>query len=585
MSEMDARDHDNGFSTSSNLDLGTMCDVSANGFIAEHSIANGHGFLDRAKTETALKSLALEVGEAHSANAVLERIVSGLASQDGVALARVWLAMPGDICESCLMSSECRDRLRCLHLAASAGKPSDPADDWSRTTGEFRRVPLGARKVGYIGSTGEPILIRDHVAESPWIARPEWAEREGIASFAGRPLIFRGEILGVLGVFSRTSIKESDFDWLKIFADHAALAIANARAFDEVAGLRRELEMERDYVREEVKEALAFGEVIGQSSALKAVLEQVELVASTDATVLILGESGTGKELIASAIHERSPRRDRAFVRVNCGSIPAELFESEFFGHAKGSFTGALRDRLGRFQLADGGTLFLDEVGEIPLAHQAKLLRVLQEGQFERVGEDTTRKVNVRIVAATNRDLRREAEAGRFRHDLYYRLSVFPMTLPPLRERKEDLPALAAHFVRLSCGRTNRPNIKLTKDDLELLKGYDWPGNVRELQNAIERAVILARGTRLRLDLALTHAESQTSSEAATGPGMVQPSRPGIMRFSDLERLQRESIIAALEHARWKISGTGGAAQLLGINPSTLSSRMKTQGIKRSDRA
>src|SRR6266851_1990121 len=190
MSEMGARDHDNGFSTRSN-DLGTTCYVSANGLIPEHSIANGHSFRDRAKTEPeALKSLALEVGEAHSANAVLERIVSGLASQDGVALARVWLAMPGDICESCLMSSECRDRLRCLHLAASAGKPSDPADDWSRTTGEFGRVPLGARKVGYIGSTGEPILIRDHVAESPWIARPEWAEREGIASFAGRPLIF-----------------------------------------------------------------------------------------------------------------------------------------------------------------------------------------------------------------------------------------------------------------------------------------------------------------------------------------------------------------------------------------------------------
>lgn len=583
MNEMSAPGHDDGFSTRSNLDLGTPFDVSANGFIAEHPIANGHGYRHKAKEDPeALKSLALEVGDAHSAKAVLDRIVSGLASQDGVALARVWLAMPGDICESCLMRSECRDRSRCLHLAASAGRPSDPADDWSRTSGEFRRVPLGARKVGYIGGTGEPILIRDKVAESPWIARPEWAAREGIASFAGRPLIFRGEILGVLGVFSRTSIQESDFDWLKIFADHAALAIANARAFDEVAGLRRELERERDYLREEVKEALAFGEVIGQSSALKMVLEQVELVAPTDATVLILGESGTGKELIASAIHDRSTRRDRAFVRVNCGSIPAELFESEFFGHAKGSFTGALRDRLGRFQHADGGTLFLDEVGEIPLAHQAKLLRVLQEGQFERVGEDTTRKVNVRIVAATNRDLRREVEAGRFRRDLYYRLSVFPVTLPPLRERKEDLPALAAHFVRLACGRANRPDIKLTKDDLELLKGYDWPGNIRELQNAIERAVILAKGTRLRLDLAPTQAESQAGSDAATGPSVVQMSRPGIMRLSDIERLERENIIAALEHARWKVSGAGGAAELVGINPNTLSSRMKTLGIKRS---
>ncbi|HEV2169581.1 MAG TPA: sigma-54-dependent Fis family transcriptional regulator, partial [Candidatus Binatus sp.] len=321
-----------------------------------------------------LQSLALEVGEARTAEEVLQRIVGGLAAQSDVALARVWLVLPGDICQSCRMVAECEDRARCLHIAASAGNPVASAEDWSRLNGDFRRMPLNARKVGQIGASGKPILISRDLDQSQWVARPDWARREGIMSFAGHPLVFRGEIFGVLAVFSRAEIAQRESDWLRIFADHAAIAIANARAFEEVARLRSQLEAERDYLREEVKQALAFGEIVGESLALRAVLEQVEMVATTDATVLILGESGTGKELIASAIHERSPRRERPLVRVNCGSIPSELFESEFFGHAKGSFTGAVRDRVGRFQHADGGTLFLDEVGEIPPAHQAKLL-------------------------------------------------------------------------------------------------------------------------------------------------------------------------------------------------------------------
>jgi GAF domain-containing protein len=415
--------------------------------------------------EEALQSLALEVGEARSADAVLGRIVRGLAALENVALARVWLIAPGDICESCRMRPDCPDQVRCLHLAASAGAPIASQEDWSRLTGDFRRIPLNVRKVGEIGGTGAPILIGENLAESHWIARPQWARSERIVSFAGQPLIFRGEILGVLAVFSRGAIPLSTFKWLRIFADHAAIAISNARAFDEIGRLRRALEQERDYLREEVREALSFGEIIGGSGALRDVLEQVALVAPTDATVLILGESGTGKELIASALHQRSLRRNGPLVRVNCGSIPGELFESEFFGHARGSFTGALRDREGRFQLADGGTLFLDEVGEIPVPLQAKLLRVLQEGQFERVGEEKTRKVSVRVIAATNRDLGQEAENGRFRRDLYYWLNVFPMQLPPLRERKEDIPALAGHFMRLACAKLNRPDLHLTDDE------------------------------------------------------------------------------------------------------------------------
>ena len=533
----------------------------------------------------ALQSLALRVGEAHTADEVFKRIVHGLAAQEDVALARVWLILAGDICDACLMREDCPDRTRCLHLVASAGNPSASREDWSRLDGDFRRIPLNVLKVGVIGGRGEPLLIRGDLARSHWVAKPDWALREGIVSFAGQPLVFRGEILGVLAVFRRSEITAAECDWLRIFADHAAVAIANARAFDEIARLRRQLEIERDYLREEVKEALAFGKIVGASAALRAVLEQVDMVAPTDATTLILGESGTGKELIAAAIHERGPRRQRPFVRVNCGAIPSELFESEFFGHAKGSFTGALRDRIGRFQLADGGTLFLDEIAEIPLAQQPKLLRVLQDGQFERVGEDITRKVNVRIIAASNRDLRQEVSARRFRQDLYYRLSVFPLELPPLRDRRDDIPALAHHFVSLFRSRLNRPDIHFTNDDAELLKRYDCPSNVRELQNVIERAVILAKDGRLRLDLALAYSKAVGSSFADISPAL-QPNSSGakILRGEDLRHLERDSILAALERSNRKISGPGGAAELLGLNPNTLASRMRSLGIKRNSR-
>ncbi len=533
--------------------------------------------------EEALQSLALEVGEARTADSVLERVVHGLAALEDVALARVWLIGPGDICETCHMRSECPERARCLHLAASAGTPLASQEDWSRLNGHFGRIPLGVRKVGEIGGSGTPILVSDNLAESHWIARPEWARGEHIISFAGQPLAFRGETLGVLAIFSRAEITASTFKWLRIFADHAAVAIINARAFEEISRLRNALEQERDYLREEVREALAFGEIIGPSPALRKVLEQVALVAPTDATVLILGESGTGKELIASALHERSLRRNRPLVRVNCGAIPPELFESEFFGHARGSFTGALRDREGRFQLADGGTLFLDEVGEIPLPLQPKLLRVLQDGQFERIGDEKTRKVNVRVVAATNRELAQQVEAGAFRRDLYYRLNVFPMRVPALRERKEDIGPLADHFVRLTCGRLNRGPVELTGDDLDSLMNYDWPGNVRELQNVIERAIILGAQGRLCLDFNPTGGRLGTTT-VSTGVATDADSAgsPPIMTADQLERMERDNIVAALEHARWKVSGAASAAELLGMNSSTLASKMRALGIKRS---
>ncbi len=395
------------------------------------------------------KRLLLDMAREHLLPDLLRLVVGRLAESPRVALARVWMVQKSEDCTGCPMLADCPDRSLCLHLAASAGRSAaDPKVEWTRTDGAFRRFPLGVRKVGRIAATGEPIEAPDLWPDPPaWAAGPDWMRAEGIAGFGGQPLVHRGKVLGVLAVFARGSISPDCMDWLRTIADHAAAAIATARAFAEIDGLRRRLEEENEYLRDEVTRAGAFGELVGEGPALGAVARQIDLVAPTDSAVLILGESGTGKELVAREVHRRSKRAGKPLVKVNCAAVPRELYESEFFGHARGAFTGALRDRAGRFELADGGTLFLDEVGEIPLDLQAKLLRVLQEGELERVGEERTRRVDVRVVAATNRDLRAEAEAGRFRQDLYYRLSVFPVELPPLRKRPEDVPLLAEHFL------------------------------------------------------------------------------------------------------------------------------------------
>jgi transcriptional regulator with GAF, ATPase, and Fis domain len=522
-----------------------------------------------------LQAIMLGIAQARSVSAVLRQIVEGVADCSNVALVRIWLVAPGDICSECRFRNECPDQERCLHLVASAGKSQRSGDDYSRLNGAFRRFPLGVRKIGQIAKTGEPLMLSEVTPEQPWVAQPDWIAAEGVRSFAGQPLVFRGETLGVLGVFDRSQLTPSDFAWLRTFADHAAVAIANARAFEEIESLKKRLEQENDYLREEVRAALGSRDLIGESSALKKVLHQIELVAPTDAAVLITGESGTGKELVARAIHERSPRRGRPLIKVNCGAIPETLFESEFFGHARGAFTGALKDKPGRFELADGGTLFLDEIGELPLAMQAKLLRVLQEQEIERVGETRLRKVNVRIVAASNRDLKKEVEAGRFRQDLFYRLSVFPVEVPPLRERRDDVPLLALHFARAAATRMNRPAPRLTRAQAEQLAAHNWPGNVRELQNAVERAVILSQSGPLRFELAAV--------KPAEPP---QPRSPGtetvILTRDALKHYERESIIAALRQCGGKVFGVGGAAELLGMKPTTLASRIKALGISKN---
>ena len=351
------------------------------------------------------------------------------------------------------------------------------------------------------------------------------------------------------------------------------------RALAEVETLKDRLQAENLYLQEEIKTHHNFAEIVGRSIAIQNVLEAVETVAPTEANVVITGETGTGKELVARAVHALSPRKDKPLIKVNCASIPRELFESEFFGHVRGAFTGAIRDRVGRFQLADGGTLFLDEVVEIPLEMQSKLLRVIQDGEYERVGEGKTRTVDVRIITATNRDLKQEVEAGRFRQDLYYRFNVFPIEVAPLRHRREDIPLLARHYVEQAARKLNRPMPHFTTAEVRRLQGYDWPGNVRELQNVIERALITQQpGRRLHFDLPGAGSLGQRRGKS-NGPGA--DSGEDVVPEFEMRRRERENLLAALRQTNWRIYGPGGAADLLGVKPTTLTSRVKKMGLER----
>jgi transcriptional regulator with GAF, ATPase, and Fis domain len=523
------------------------------------------------------RRLLLEMARERALPDLLRLVVDRLAESPRVALARIWLIQRSEDCDGCVLHDECRDQSACLHLVASAGRSVvDPKVEWTRLEGAFRRFPLGVRKVGRIAATGEPIEALDLLPDPPaWAADPAWMRAEGIAGFGGQPLVHRGEVLGVLGVFARGAVGPDCMDWLRAIADGAAAAIVTARAFERIEDLTRRLEQENEYLREEVTRAGAFGELVGRGPALEAVARQIDLVAPTDAAVLITGESGTGKELVAREVHRRSGRSARPLIKVNCAAVPRELYESEFFGHAKGAFTGALRDRAGRFELADGGTLFLDEVGEIPPDLQATLLRVLQEGELERVGEERTRKVDVRLIAATNRDLRAEAEAGRFRQDLYFRLSVFPIELPPLRRRAEDIPVLAEHFLALAARKLGRPKPRLTLADAQRLQRYGWPGNVRELQHVIERAVILAEGVRPVIELPADPAAALPRAR----PSDLRHHDDPVLTDAEVRRLEADNIRAALRRTAGKVSGPGGAAELLGIRPTTLASRIKALGL------
>ncbi|TVP56495.1 MAG: PAS domain S-box protein [Halomonadaceae bacterium] len=380
--------------------------------------------------------------------------------------------------------------------------------------------------------------------------------------YTSTPIMDNGQLIGAVVVFRDVSERKQAEREL-------------TTALTQVEALKQKLEMENAYLQEELSAEHRDHEIVGRSDVIKSLIRRIDLVAPTDANVLISGESGTGKELIARAIQTASQRRERPLIRVNCAAIPADLFESEFFGHIRGAFTGAVNDRVGRFELADGGTLFLDEVGEIPMELQGKLLRVLQDQQFERVGDTRTRKVDVRVIAATNRNLKAEADAGRFRKDLYFRLNVFPIESMPLRERPEDIPLLAQLFLEHACRKFNRHGLSLTLADVDALQSYHWPGNIRELENVIERQVIVATGKRLRFDL------PQTAETVEAMP--EQPLRQGVtgQPLTEQEKRQqdRDNLICALRQTRGKVSGPGGAAELLGLKPTTLASRIRKYRI------
>lgn len=430
---------------------------------------------------------------------------------------------------------------------------------------EGQSVPVADHPAGHALTSRQPVFLTRHDVEQ---FRSEVAQRalaEGIKSACCLPLISHGRPLGTLVVASlREEIfPQKDVELLQHVANQIAIAVENALAFGQVVDLAKKLTEEKRFLEEEIKTEYNFEEIVGQSAALKRVLKQAETVAPTDSTILILGETGTGKELIARAIHNLSGRKERAFVKVNCAAIPTGLLESELFGHEKGAFTGAIAHKVGRFELAHQGTLFLDEVGDIPLELQPKLLRVLQEREFERLGGTKTIRVNVRLIAATNANLAQMVAERKFRSDLYYRLNVFPILMPPLRERPEDVPLLVRYFAQKYARLVKKEIRTVPAEVISALTNYRWPGNIRELENFVERAVILSPGPELRVPLAELKPEAEGASKGAT----------------TLEAAEREHILRVLRETNWVVGGPSGAAAQLGMKRTTLQSRMKKLGI------
>jgi formate hydrogenlyase transcriptional activator len=436
-----------------------------------------------------------------------------------------------------------------------------PEHEGSCVTGKI--IPFENNPIGEAFTTRKTVLIDYDTGDD---ARVSCA---GLASGCAAPLIFRDRVLGVIAIKSKRphAFSDEDAELFGQVANQVAIAVENALAYNEIETLKNKLEKEKLYLEEEIRTEYNFEEIVGSSPVLKHALQQVETVASTDSTVLIYGETGTGKELIARAIHNLSERRERTLVKVNCAAIPTGLLESELFGHEKGAFTGAIDRRVGRFELAHQGTIFLDEVEDIPLELQSKLLRVLQEHEFERLGSSRTLRVDVRVVAATNNDLAKLVDEKKFRSDLYYRLNVFPVNVPPLRERSEDIPLLVHFFANKFAQQMKRPIESVPKDVMSALVNYHWPGNIRELQNLVERAVILSRGSTLEIPLG----ELKQSAKPANHSN----------GSASLEAIERDHILRVLGESSWVIGGPKGAATRLGLNRTTLNHRMRKLGITR----
>jgi formate hydrogenlyase transcriptional activator len=500
----------------------------------------------------------LEINNALIANLTQEALFRAIA----VALRRV---VPFDR-TAIFLHDAARDALRLFVLESSLPSPY---------FGVGLEMSPGESHVGWAFSHRRT-LRRDDLARERRYPIEDQAFADGVRAYALVPLVARDRCLGVLAVASVEPgrYSEDDVRFLQEVGNQVALAIANMAAYEEIATLTARLERENVYLREEIRGEHDL-DMVGSSPALRRVRDRVEQVAPTDSTVLITGETGTGKELIARAIHHRSARRDRPLVKVNCSAISAGLVESELFGHVRGAFTGALERRVGRFELAHRGTIFLDEVGDLPLDTQVKLLRVLQEREFEPVGSSRTMQVDVRVIAATNRDLDAEIRAGRFRADLYYRLDVLPIAMPPLRERASDIPELVAAFLARFARRFGRRIDTVPPETMQRLVAYPWPGNVRELQNVIERAVVLSPGPVLDLDRGVFGSVAPASPSTALPPG------GGEGLDASLEGLERRRILEALDRTRGVIEGPNGAARLLQVHPNTLRSRMERLGIER----
>jgi PAS domain S-box-containing protein len=527
----------------------------------------------RGRLEHAAIELLTKQGELVScvASAVTER------SETGDFLRTV--AVYNEVSRDILLEQHYRDLYRAtpamLHTVDAKGRIVYVSDHWLMKLGYRREEVIGRLITDFLSEQRRASLTQEQLEQS--IAR-------GSLLNEPRELVTKtGEIIEVL--ISSAEDRDENGDVVALLVACKDVTQRNQAerqlraAFEENARLREELERERDYLREEVQVSMNFGRVIGESPPLKKMLARLEAVAQTDASVLIQGESGVGKELVAHVIHGASGRSEGPLVKVNCAAVPHELFESEFFGHVKGAFTGAHRDRVGRFELADGGTIFLDEIAEIPLSLQSKLLRVLQEGEYERVGDEKTHSVDVRLIAATNRDLEQAVAEGRFREDLYYRVSVFPIEVPPLRKRGDDVVQLAVHFLERTCQDFGHEPLTLSRQQAVLLRQYNWPGNIRELKNVIERAVILSQGKVLRLDLAMANIFDETAE--ATKSNSDAESDLQILTEDELTELTRQNTLNALRATDWRVSGPKGAARLLGLKPTTLADRMKKLNISR----
>jgi formate hydrogenlyase transcriptional activator len=443
-------------------------------------------------------------------------------------------------------------------------------------------IPRDGSPAGRAIVEGRTVVVRGNEFDAYNSEVIKLLRAEGLQTILCIPLTNRGRTFGSLNLAGRRvdAFTDTDIEVVQQVAAQVAIAVENAVAFKEIDALKEKLSEEKLYLEEEIRNAFNFEEIVGESAAIRRVLAQVELVAPAGTTVLLQGETGTGKEVIARAVHNLSPRRERTFVKINCAAIPSGLLEAELFGHERGAFTGALSQKIGRFELADRGSLFLDEVGDIPLELQPKLLRVLQEQEFERLGSNRTQRVDVRVVAATNRDLPKLVAERAFRSDLYYRLNVFPIHIPALRERKEDVPLLVRYFVQKFSRALNKTVEYVPADVMDALTNYSWPGNIRELENLIERAVLLSPGKELRVPLA----------ELKSGSAMADPGAPfsafnsssiTSVPVSTLEVAERQHILRALRQTEWRIAGPKGAANILGMKRTTLQARMRKLGIRR----